>query len=60
MVGCCLPEHSSGNLGDGIDDRIEAVLFTKQVSGEVADDSLPISIVEHGSTYVPFEDADNE
>ena len=44
----------------GIDDRIEAVLFTKQVSGEVADDSLPISIVEHGSTYVPFEDADNE
>lgn len=44
----------------GIDDRIEAVLFTKQVSGEVADDSLPISIVEHGSSYLPFEDADNE
>jgi len=45
---------------DGTDDRIEAVLFTKQVSGEVADDSLPISIVEHGSSYVPFEDTDDE
>jgi hypothetical protein len=40
----------------GIDDRIEAVLFTKQVSGEVSDDSLPISIVEYGSSYIPFED----
>jgi hypothetical protein len=45
---------------DGIDDRIEAVIFTKQVSGKVADDSLPISIVEHGSSYVPFEDTDGK
>lgn len=44
----------------GIDDRIEAVLFTKQVSGDVSDDSLPISIVEHGSSYVPFEDTEAE
>lgn len=40
----------------GIDERIEAVLFTKQVSGNVSDDSLPISIVEYGSSHVPFED----
>lgn len=40
---------------NGMDDRIEAVLFTKQISGAVNDDSLPISIVEYGSSYRPFD-----
>jgi hypothetical protein len=41
---------------DAIDERIEPVLFTRQLSGEVSDDSLPISIVEYGSSYTPFEE----
>jgi hypothetical protein len=45
---------------DRVDDRIEAVLFTKEVSGEVTDESLPISIVEHGSTYIPFDNTETE
>lgn len=45
---------------DEIDDRIEAVLFTKQVSEEVTDESLPISIVEHGSSYAPFSNSETK